>query len=306
MPRKRKLVLDYRSAGRAREETQDEPVPFYAQDIHATAKAQPKRRRGLTVLQWTGVVVGATVLLAVLTKPDRTRTEAVPSQGESPVSTVTDIDRAAALALSATDWPNDMRIVNLVREGIREIHKVCPTFGVGAIGQGLALKYDTPWGQFVQKANRMGEPPEMVVAAALNLVHVSMLSDLRKRGCEPQDTAQPAALAQDEIEAMTEGLLLTTKTLEDWAYAPKRLRLYAAKGMVDADLNSPIERYPDEAIESYAQAVASCVDGVTNETPADRTTIEVGAVVFDCHQSLKKRWDFGPVLGPGYSIADRQ
>ena len=97
MPRKRKFVLDYRAADRARGETQDEPVPFYAQDIHATAKAQSERRRGLTIRHWIGIVAGFTVLLAVLAESDRTRTEANPPEAAALAGAVTDIDRAAAL-----------------------------------------------------------------------------------------------------------------------------------------------------------------------------------------------------------------
>ncbi len=259
--------------------------------------------------------------------PNSPHTEGSQSRATTPSGTVTNIDRAAALALSATDWPNNMKVVGAVREGIHEIHKVCPAFPVETIGQGLALKYNTPWDTFVQKAKQLGEPTEAVAVAALHFTHAAMILDLEKSGCGPQPTAdaqapntghtasraqavasreEPRKLSKEERETMTEGGLLITKTLEDWAYAPKRFRAEAAWVIVDADLNHPIERYPDTAIRSYARAVASCVDGVTNETlNADLTTVIVMNVVHRCHAVLKKRWDFGPVFGPGSSIADR-
>ena len=316
----------------------DDPIPIYAQDIHTTFErktpgGKPKRPRKSSVGWWW--IAGGLITLLLLSRliqpepgpavPNTSQAEA----GQVHTPTVADegeaIDRAAIFALSTTDWPSHPRIMQAVREGVQEIHKVCPDFEIGTIGQGLALKYETPWATFVQKADRMGQPPETVVAAALNLVHLSMLTDLKKNGCGPQTTAnaqttnteQTASRVQgtaskgeqkkpskEELETMVEGPMLATKTLEDWAYAPKRFRLEAARGMVDAELNYPIKRYPDDAIELYAQAVASCVDGVTNETSADLTTVNVGSTVLRCHRNLKKRWDFGPVTGLGSSLGD--
>ena len=266
------------------------------------------------------LVVGSTLIYAATTRspaqPNPVSPTAQTETGQFTATTgeVTDIDRAAALALSATDWPNDMRIVNAVREGVQEIHRVCPKFGVETIGQGLALKYDTKWDQFVQKASQLSEPPEAVAVTALHFVHASMILDLQEGVCGPQDAApsqevvskkEPAKISQAELD----GPLLYTKTLDDWAYAPAETRLAAAERMASTHINYPIKRYPESAVNEYGRAIAACIDGVANEGVAYTSRLRDGEItVYEvghrCHMSLSKKWDFGPPVGPGSAIAD--
>ena len=196
---------------------------------------------------WTVAIVGSTLIYAAATRPPAQPKPVSPTAqtetGQFTAATreVTDIDRAAALALSATDWPNDMRIVNAVREGVQEIHRVCPKFGVETIGQGLALKYDTKWDQFVQKAGQLSEPPEAVAVTALHFVHASMILDLKEGVCGPQDAAatqtadtghvadqaqgtagkgEPSGISDERLELLNKASQLLTKPLTEWAYAP--------------------------------------------------------------------------------------